>query len=81
METYRVPIVHFIYRMVQDQAAAEELAADLFARVYRINLRATQPDCTTRLFRKLWRFTTCPLYLLYTAVCLAACATALSNTK
>lgn len=33
--TYRAPIIRYLYRMVQDQSAAEELAQDVFLRVYR----------------------------------------------
>jgi RNA polymerase sigma-70 factor, ECF subfamily len=32
---YRKPIVHFMYRMVHNQAVAEELAQEVFLRVYR----------------------------------------------
>src|SRR6185437_5909427 len=32
---YRRPIIHFMYRMVHDQAIAEELAQEVFLRVYR----------------------------------------------
>ena len=32
---YRKPIVHFMYRMVHNQAIAEELAQEVFLRVYR----------------------------------------------
>jgi RNA polymerase sigma-70 factor (ECF subfamily) len=32
---YRRPIVHFMYRMVHSQAIAEELAQEVFLRVYR----------------------------------------------
>jgi RNA polymerase sigma-70 factor (ECF subfamily) len=32
---YRQPIVHFMYRMVRNQAVAEELAQEVFLRVYR----------------------------------------------
>ena len=46
------PVIHFLYRMVQDQAVAEELAQEVFLRVYRS--RATyEPTAkfTTWLFR------------------------------
>lgn len=49
---HRAPIVHFLYRMVQSQAVAEELAQEVFLRVYRA--RATyEPSArfTTWLFR------------------------------
>jgi RNA polymerase sigma-70 factor, ECF subfamily len=32
---YRKPIIHFMYRMVHNQAVAEELAQEVFLRVYR----------------------------------------------
>jgi RNA polymerase sigma-70 factor, ECF subfamily len=35
IEKYRKPIIHFMYRMVHNQAVAEELAQEVFLRVYR----------------------------------------------
>jgi len=35
LERHRGPVVHFLYRMVQNQAVAEELAQEVFLRVYR----------------------------------------------
>jgi RNA polymerase sigma-70 factor, ECF subfamily len=35
IQKYRKPIVHFMYRMVHNQAVAEELAQEVFLRVYR----------------------------------------------
>jgi len=35
VERYRTPLVHFLYRMVHDAATAEELAQEVFLRVYR----------------------------------------------
>lgn len=35
IQKYRRPIVHFMYRMVHNQAVAEELAQEVFLRVYR----------------------------------------------
>lgn len=35
LEKYRRPIIHFMYRMVHNQAVAEELAQEVFLRVYR----------------------------------------------
>ncbi len=52
LEKHRVPVVHFLYRMVQNHAEAEELAQEVFLRVYRS--RATyEPTAkfTTWLFR------------------------------
>jgi RNA polymerase sigma-70 factor (ECF subfamily) len=52
LEKHRNPVVHFVYRMVQDRAVSEELAQEVFLRVYRS--RATyEPTArfTTWLFR------------------------------
>lgn len=52
LERHRGPIIHFLYRMVQNQAISEELAQEVFLRVYRS--RATyEPTAkfTTWLFR------------------------------
>ncbi len=52
LERHRTPVVHFLYRMVQNQAVSEELAQEVFLRVYRS--RATyEPTAkfTTWLFR------------------------------
>ena len=52
LERHRGPVVHFLYRMVQNQAVSEELAQEVFLRVYRS--RATyEPTAkfTTWLFR------------------------------
>lgn len=52
LDRHRVPVIHFIYRMIQNQAVAEELAQEVFLRVYRS--RATyEPTAkfTTWLFR------------------------------
>src|SRR4051812_33147688 len=35
LERHRVPVIHFLYRMIQNQAIAEELAQEVFLRVYR----------------------------------------------
>ena len=35
IEKYRKPMVHFMFRMVRNQAIAEELAQEVFLRVYR----------------------------------------------
>jgi hypothetical protein len=35
LEKHRAPLVHFLYRMVQNGAVAEELAQEVFLRVYR----------------------------------------------
>jgi RNA polymerase sigma-70 factor, ECF subfamily len=52
LDKHRLPVVHFLYRMVQDYAISEELAQEVFLRVYRS--RATyEPTAkfTTWLFR------------------------------
>jgi len=52
LEKHRLPVIHFLYRMVQDHAVAEELAQEVFLRVYRS--RSTyEPTAkfTTWLFR------------------------------
>ena len=52
LERHRAAAIHFLYRMVQNQAVAEELAQEAFLRVYRA--RATyEPTAkfTTWLFR------------------------------
>ena len=43
LHRYRTPLIRFLYRMVQNQAVAEELAQDVFLRVYRArkNYQAT----------------------------------------
>jgi RNA polymerase sigma-70 factor (ECF subfamily) len=35
LERYRGPVIHFLYRMTQNLAVAEELAQEVFLRVYR----------------------------------------------
>jgi RNA polymerase sigma-70 factor (ECF subfamily) len=35
LDKHRSSVIHFLYRMVQDQAVAEELAQEAFLRVYR----------------------------------------------
>ena len=35
LQKYRSPLVNFLYRMVRDRATAEDLAQDVFLRVYR----------------------------------------------
>src|SRR5258708_28436527 len=52
LEKYRNPVVKFIQRMVQNSAVAEELAQDVFLRVYRAR-EGYEPSArfTTWLFR------------------------------
>jgi RNA polymerase sigma-70 factor, ECF subfamily len=35
LEKHRNPVIHFLFRMVQDRSVAEELAQEVFLRVYR----------------------------------------------
>jgi RNA polymerase sigma-70 factor (ECF subfamily) len=35
LEKHRVPVIRFVYRLVQEQAVSEELAQEVFLRVYR----------------------------------------------
>jgi len=52
LERHRNAVIHFLYRMVSNQAVAEELAQEVFLRVYRCrsNYQATA-KFTTWLFR------------------------------
>ncbi|HUB32435.1 MAG TPA: RNA polymerase sigma factor [Bryobacteraceae bacterium] len=52
LQKHRSPVVHFLYRMVQNQAVAEELAQEVFLRVYR-SRSSYEPAAkfTTWLFR------------------------------
>lgn len=52
LEKHRTPVVHFLWRMVQNQAVAEELAQEVFLRVYRSRMNY-EPTAkfTTWLFR------------------------------
>ena len=52
LERHRAPVIHFLYRMVQNQAVAEELAQEVFLRVYR-SRSSYEPTAkfTTWLFR------------------------------
>src|SRR5664279_2435755 len=49
---HRLPVIHFLYRMVQNQGVAEELAQEVFLRVYR-SRDSYEPTAkfTTWLFR------------------------------
>src|SRR5271167_743351 len=49
---YRTPLVNFLYRMVREQATAEDLAQEVFLRVYRARKQYTpSAKFTTWLFR------------------------------
>ncbi len=52
LQKYRTPLVSFLFRMVRDQATAEDLAQEVFLRVYRArNKYAPNAKFTTWLFR------------------------------
>ncbi len=52
LRKYRTPLVNFLYRMVREQAAAEDLAQEVFLRVYRARKQyAPNAKFTTWLFR------------------------------
>lgn len=52
LQKYRTPLVNFLYRMVRDQATAEDLAQEVFLRVYRARKSyAPSARFTTWLFR------------------------------
>lgn len=52
LQRHRAPVIHFLYRMVQNQAVSEELAQEVFLRVYR-SRESYEPTAkfTTWLFR------------------------------
>jgi RNA polymerase sigma-70 factor (ECF subfamily) len=52
LSKHRVPVVNYLYRMVQNTAVAEELAQDVFLRVYKARQRyAPTAKFTTWLYR------------------------------
>jgi len=52
LRKYRTPLVNFLYRMVRDTAAAEDLAQEVFLRVYRARKDyAPTAKFTTWMFR------------------------------
>jgi len=52
LRKYRSPLVHFLYRMVGDTATAEDLAQEVFLRVYRARKQyAPSAKFTTWMFR------------------------------
>ena len=52
LERHRSPVIHFLYRMVQNQPVAEELSQEVFLRVYRSrDTYAPTAKFTTWLFR------------------------------
>ena len=52
LRKYRTPLVNFLYRMVRDRASAEDLAQEVFLRVYRARKKyAPNAKFTTWLFR------------------------------
>jgi len=52
LDRHRTPVIHYLFRMVQNQAIAEELAQEVFLRVYR-SRQKYEPSAkfTTWLFR------------------------------
>jgi len=55
LDKYRRPVVSYLYRMVQNQAIAEELAQEVFLRVYRAR---TSYEPTAKFTTWLFRITT-----------------------
>src|SRR5260221_11420 len=52
LRKYRTPLVNFLYRMVRDSAVAEDLAQEVFLRVYRARREyAPSAKFTTWMFR------------------------------
>src|SRR6202043_1008005 len=52
LRKYRTPLVNFLYRMVRDSAVAEDLAQEVFLRVYRARKEyAPSAKFTTWMFR------------------------------
>ena len=52
LQKYRSPLVNFLYRMVRDTATAEDLAQEVFLRVYRARKQySPSAKFTTWLFR------------------------------
>src|SRR5580700_3720787 len=52
LQRYRTPLVNFLYRMVRDSATAEDLAQEVFLRVYRARQNyAPSAKFTTWMFR------------------------------
>src|ERR1700686_3429116 len=52
LRKYRTPVVNFLYRMVRDSATAEDLAQEVFLRVYRARKDyAPSAKLTTWMFR------------------------------
>src|SRR5271167_5284884 len=52
LQKYRTPLVNFLYRMVRDTATAEDLAQEVFLRVYRARKQySPSAKFTTWMFR------------------------------
>src|SRR6202042_2395792 len=52
LQKYRTPLVNFLYRMVRDTATAEDLAQEVFLRVYRARKQySPSANFTTWFFR------------------------------
>ena len=59
LQKYRSPLVNFLFRMVRDTATAEDLAQEVFLRVYNargssiLRARNSPPGCSGS--RRIWR--------------------------
>src|ERR1700691_59079 len=52
LQKYRSPLVHFLFRMVRDRATAQDLAQEVFLRVYKARAQySPSAKFTTWLFR------------------------------
>src|SRR5260221_13543308 len=52
LRKYRTPLINFLYRMVRDSATAEDLAQEVFLRVYRARKQySPSAKFTTWMFR------------------------------
>src|ERR1700757_5354811 len=52
LQKYRTPLINFLFRMVRDSATAEDLAQEVFLRVYRARKQySPSAKFTTWLFR------------------------------
>src|ERR1700686_4226885 len=52
LRKYRTPLINFLFRMVRDSAVAEDLAQEVFLRVYRARKRySPSAKFTTWIFR------------------------------
>jgi RNA polymerase sigma-70 factor (ECF subfamily) len=62
LEQHCIPVVRFVYRMVEDQTVAEELAEEVFRGAYRSRVICALPSgFATWLFRQAMRLARAPL--------------------